>query len=145
MCWNSQLEGVNSSVGFPFELCVGGQVATLGSMTWDWGLLVTGLPLCLATRAANIFPLSKAANLRRKLPLPQNLQARLCTCLCPPTAQHCTRCLESEAPVELIKHAVIFQIVARAPGGSECQAVGRRMRMLCASNALPCQSIGTVA
>ena len=43
-------------------------------MTWDWGLLLTGLPLCLLTRAANIFPLSRLANLRRKLPLPMNLQ-----------------------------------------------------------------------
>ena len=50
------------------------QVATLGSKTWDWGLLLTGLPLCVATRAANIFPLSRLANLRRKLPLPHNLQ-----------------------------------------------------------------------
>lgn len=50
------------------------QVATLGSKTWDWGLLLTGLPLCVATRAANIFPLSRLANLRRKLPLPRNLQ-----------------------------------------------------------------------
>jgi sodium/hydrogen exchanger 8 len=49
-------------------------VATLGSMTWDWGLLLTGLPLCLATRAANIFPLSRLANMRRRLPLPINLQ-----------------------------------------------------------------------
>ncbi|KAK9915576.1 hypothetical protein WJX75_001018 [Coccomyxa subellipsoidea] len=53
---------------------LGLQVATLGSMTWDWGLLLTGLPLCLATRAANIFPLSRLANMRRKLPLPINLQ-----------------------------------------------------------------------
>ena len=49
-------------------------MATLGSKTWDWGLLLTGLPLCVATRAANIFPLSHLANLRRKLPLPRNLQ-----------------------------------------------------------------------
>ena len=50
------------------------QVAQLGSKTWDWGLLLTGLPLCMVTRAANIFPLSRLANLRRKLPLPHNLQ-----------------------------------------------------------------------
>jgi CPA1 family monovalent cation:H+ antiporter/sodium/hydrogen exchanger 8 len=49
-------------------------VVTLGSKTWDWGLLLSGLPLCLATRAANIFPLSRLANLRRKLPLSLNLQ-----------------------------------------------------------------------
>ena len=49
-------------------------MATLGSKTWDWGLVLTGLPLCVATRAANIFPLSRLANLRRKLPLPHNLQ-----------------------------------------------------------------------
>lgn len=52
------------------------QVVTLGSKTWDWGLLLTGLPLCLATRAANIFPLSRLANTRRKLPLSINLQVR---------------------------------------------------------------------
>ena len=43
----------------------------------DVGLLLTGLPLCLATRAANIFPLSRVANMHRKLPLPVNLQVRL--------------------------------------------------------------------
>ncbi len=52
------------------------QVATLGYKTWDWGLVLTGLPLCVVTRAANIFPLSRLANLRRKLPLPHNLQVR---------------------------------------------------------------------
>lgn len=56
------------------------QVATLGSKTWDWGLVLTGLPLCVATRAANIFPLSRLANLRRKLPLPHNLQVRCRVC-----------------------------------------------------------------
>ena len=54
-------------------------------MTWDVGLLLTGLPLCLATRAANIFPLSRVANQYRKLPLPLNLQVRRC---CRPCARH---------------------------------------------------------
>lgn len=49
-------------------------------MTWDAGLLLTGLPLCLATRAANIFPLSRVANKYRKLPLPLNLQVRRRCC-----------------------------------------------------------------
>ena len=69
------------------------QVAQLGSKTWDWGLLLTGLPLCMATRAANIFPLSRLANLRRKLPLPHNLQvggaSGIAACQAPrPAAEH---------------------------------------------------------
>ena len=66
-------------------------------MTWDAGLLLTGLPLCLATRAANIFPLSRVANKYRKLPLPLNLQVRpsrsralpisIASCPCPLTCR----------------------------------------------------------
>jgi hypothetical protein len=50
------------------------QVATLGSKTIDWGLMITGVPFILITRAANIFPLSYLANQRRALPLPFKLQ-----------------------------------------------------------------------
>jgi hypothetical protein len=82
------------------------QVITLGSKTWDWGLMLTGLPLCLATRAANIFPLSRLANLRRKLPLSINLQACMrshlhstATCLVPATQPllSCYTCTWSSA------------------------------------------------
>jgi hypothetical protein len=52
------------------------QVATLGSKTIDWGLMITGVPFILITRAANIFPLSYLANQRRALPLPFKLQVR---------------------------------------------------------------------
>jgi NhaP-type Na+/H+ or K+/H+ antiporter len=40
----------------------------------DWGLLVSGIPLCLLSRAANIFPLSRLANLGRQVKVPLNLQ-----------------------------------------------------------------------
>lgn len=58
------------------NICVVGavQVATLGSKTIDWGLMITGVPFILITRAANIFPLSYLANQRRALPLPFKLQ-----------------------------------------------------------------------
>lgn len=46
-----------------FEKAAAVQVARLGSSTLDWGLLITGIPLCLLARAANIFPLSQLANL----------------------------------------------------------------------------------
>lgn len=52
----------------------------------DWGLMLTGIPLCLLARAANIFPLSALLNMRRRVPLPLNLQVpprcpALCGCL----------------------------------------------------------------
>ena len=42
-------------------------MAQLGSATVDWGLLITGIPLCLIARAANIFPLAQLANWRKHL------------------------------------------------------------------------------
>jgi hypothetical protein len=63
----------------------------------DVGLLLTGLPLCLATRAANIFPLSRVANLHRKLPLPLNLQVwALLFHLLSPAAHSCRQpCMQT--------------------------------------------------
>ncbi len=52
------------------------QVPLLSRTAIDWGLMLTGIPLCLLARGANIFPLSALLNLRRALPLPLNLQAR---------------------------------------------------------------------
>ena len=52
------------------------QVPLLSRTAIDWGLMLTGIPLCLLARAANIFPLSAALNARRRIPLPRNLQVR---------------------------------------------------------------------
>ena len=52
------------------------QVPLLSRTAIDWGLMLTGIPLCLLARAANIFPLSAALNTRRRIPLPRNLQVR---------------------------------------------------------------------
>lgn len=54
------------------------QVPLLSRTAIDWGLMLTGIPLCLLARAANIFPLSAALNARRRIPLPRNLQVRFC-------------------------------------------------------------------
>lgn len=43
----------------------------------DWGLLLSGIPLCLLSRAANIFPLARLANMARRVKVPFNLQVRL--------------------------------------------------------------------
>ena len=53
------------------------QVPLLSRTAIDWGLMLTGIPLCLLARAANIFPLSAALNARRRIPLPRNLQVRV--------------------------------------------------------------------
>ena len=53
------------------------QVPLLRRTAIDWGLMLTGIPLCLLARAANIFPLSAALNTRRRIPLPRNLQVRV--------------------------------------------------------------------
>ncbi|KAK9818672.1 hypothetical protein WJX74_002819 [Apatococcus lobatus] len=54
---------------------LGLQVATLSEKQVDAGLLITGVPLVLLARAANIFPLSYLLNMKgRRLPLPYNLQ-----------------------------------------------------------------------
>lgn len=50
------------------------QVPLLRETAIDWGLMLTGIPLCLLARAANIFPLSALLNMRRRVPLPLNLQ-----------------------------------------------------------------------
>ncbi|KAK9843766.1 hypothetical protein WJX81_005547 [Elliptochloris bilobata] len=56
---------------------LGLQVPLLSRTAIDWGLMLTGIPLCLLARAANIFPLSAALNARRRIPLPRNLQLML--------------------------------------------------------------------
>jgi hypothetical protein len=40
----------------------------------DIGLLLSALPLCLLSRAANIFPLAAVANKLRSTPIPFNMQ-----------------------------------------------------------------------
>jgi NhaP-type Na+/H+ or K+/H+ antiporter len=46
----------------------------------DWGLLVSALPLCLLSRAANIFPLAALANRLRTIPIPFNMQVMQWLC-----------------------------------------------------------------
>lgn len=55
---------------------LGIQVATMHH-TFDAGLLLSGIPLCLLSRALNIFPLAALINVGRKYPLPLNLQVVL--------------------------------------------------------------------
>lgn len=42
---------------------------------FDWGLIATGIPLCLVSRAVNIFPLGLLVNMFRKRKLPMRVQA----------------------------------------------------------------------
>ena len=44
------------------------QVAVLGQKSIDWGMLLTGLPLLILSRAANIFPVAYCVNLGERLP-----------------------------------------------------------------------------
>ncbi|KAL3155429.1 hypothetical protein ABBQ38_010986 [Trebouxia sp. C0009 RCD-2024] len=46
----------------------------------DVGLLLTGVPLVLLSRAVNIYPLAYLVNKGRRLPLPRNLQHTLFAC-----------------------------------------------------------------
>ncbi|GAB4823231.1 hypothetical protein N2152v2_010277 [Parachlorella kessleri] len=55
---------------------LGMQVVT-AQHSWDVGLLLSGIPLCFLSRAANIFPCSYLANLGRTYPIPPNLQRML--------------------------------------------------------------------
>lgn len=52
------------------------QVSTFDHVI-DWGLLLSGIPLCLLSRAANIFPLAYLANLGRELKIPRNIQVTI--------------------------------------------------------------------
>jgi len=58
---------------------LGLQVATFDHL-WDFGILLTGLPLAMAARALNIFPLSKLANLLRETPIPPSVQVMQAAC-----------------------------------------------------------------
>ncbi len=49
---------------------------------FDAGLLLSGIPLCVLSRAVNIFPLAALINLGRKYPLPLNLQVCVGGCMC---------------------------------------------------------------
>eukprot|EP00887_Chlorella_sp_A99_P005897 scaffold1.g5897.t1 len=55
---------------------LGLQVATV-QHKFDFGLLVSGVPLAVASRACNIFPCSKLINATRRYKLPRNLQLML--------------------------------------------------------------------
>ena len=59
---------------------LGLQVPSIFTRTVDWGLLLTVVPLCVASRAAAVFPLAKAANARRALPLPSGVVSALAAC-----------------------------------------------------------------
>jgi len=52
---------------------LGLQVTTFNHIV-DWGLLISGIPLCLLSRAANIFPLARLANVFRRVKVPLNHQ-----------------------------------------------------------------------
>ena len=59
---------------------LGLQVPSIFTRTVDWGLLLTVVPLCVASRAAAVLPLAKAANARRALPLPSGVVSALAAC-----------------------------------------------------------------
>lgn len=59
---------------------LGLQVPSIFTRTVDWGLLLTVVPLCVASRAAAVLPLAKAANSRRALPLPSGVVSALAAC-----------------------------------------------------------------
>ena len=58
---------------------LGMQVATFKHL-WDFGILLTGIPLALLARAVNIFPLSMLANTMRETPIPPNIQIMHAAC-----------------------------------------------------------------
>lgn len=55
---------------------LGIQVAT-NRHSYDFGLLISAIPLALASRAANVFPCSRLINTTRRYKLPYNLQCML--------------------------------------------------------------------
>ena len=59
---------------------LGLQVPSIFTRTVDWGLLLTVVPLCVASRAAAVLPLARAANARRALPLPSGVVSALAAC-----------------------------------------------------------------
>jgi len=58
---------------------LGLQVATFDHL-WDTGIILTGIPLAMLSRAVNIFPLSRLANLLRETPIPPNVQMMHAAC-----------------------------------------------------------------
>ena len=58
---------------------LGLQVATFHHR-WDFGILLTGIPLMIFARIVNIFPLSRLANILRETPIPPNVQMMHAAC-----------------------------------------------------------------
>eukprot|EP00210_Caulerpa_lentillifera_P005391 g5153.t1 len=75
---------VATVLGFLCEIFVfeylGLQVALIESQSIDLGILISGIPLCLISRGANIFPLAYLANKFRSNPIPYPVQAMQFTC-----------------------------------------------------------------
>jgi hypothetical protein len=44
---------------------------------YDWGLLLSGIPLCLISRAANVFPLARLVNTKRRHKITFNMQVNI--------------------------------------------------------------------
>ncbi|GMH41763.1 hypothetical protein BSKO_09673 [Bryopsis sp. KO-2023] len=64
---------------FVFEY-LGLQVALIKRSSVDIGLIVSGIPLCIVARAANIFPLAYLANRFRRFPIPFRVQTMQWAC-----------------------------------------------------------------
>lgn len=64
---------------FVFEY-LGLQVALIKSQSIDVGILISGIPLCLLSRGANIYPLAYLANKFRTHPIPFRVQTMQFTC-----------------------------------------------------------------
>jgi len=64
---------------FVFEY-LGLQVALIEYSSVDFGIVISGIPLCLLSRAANIFPLAHLANKFRSFPISYAVQAMQFTC-----------------------------------------------------------------
>mmetsp|Transcript_28535 Transcript_28535/g.93243 ORF Transcript_28535/g.93243 Transcript_28535/m.93243 type:complete len:537 (-) Transcript_28535:999-2609(-) len=46
----------------------------------DYGLIFSAVPLCLLSRALNIFPISRILNMKRRVPIPFNIQVMSFAC-----------------------------------------------------------------
>lgn len=62
------------------EICVEPQVALIKMTSVDLGLLLSGIPLCLLSRAANVFPLAYLLNKYRRFPIPFRVQTMQWAC-----------------------------------------------------------------
>ena len=58
------------------------QAATLGTNVLDWGLLISGVPLVIASRAANIFPVAAVVNKGVLLALHTCMKRRMLQSVC---------------------------------------------------------------